>query len=419
MFQKLVKVHTPHEVTTIASDEVDPVSLGISPKDLKAIWNSVISLYQTGLHPSIALCIRRHGKILMDRTIGHSHGNGPEDYRQQDGKEVATPDTLYNLFSASKAITAMLIHLLDERGKLHLDDAISDYIPDFAKAGKRHITIRHILTHRAGIPNIAIDSNPLDVLSDRSEVLQRICAAKPVSRPGRNLAYHAISGGFLLGEIIEELTGKSPRQFLQDEICTPLGLRQFNYGVPASEVPKVAVHSYTGPPPALPYAWLLEKSLGMDIRKAVALSNDPRFLTGIIPSGNVISTPRETTLFFELLLRQGTLNGNRIFQPRTIQRAIAEQSYMEMDSTLLLPVRYGMGFMLGGDYASFYGFKTRRAFGHLGFTNCLTYADPERDISVALLNSGKPFITTKLLRWLNVMRVIAQRIPSIKPTSNR
>ena len=92
---------------------------------------------------------------------------------------------------------------------------------------------------------------------------------------------------------------------------------------------------------------------------------------------------------------------------------------MEIDSTLLLPVRYGMGFMLGGDYASFYGFNTRRAFGHLGFTNCLTYADPDRDISVALLNSGKPFVTVKLLRWLNIMRVISKKIPQVTNSVNR
>jgi len=211
MFQKLIKVHDPHEVTRIASDEVEPTSVGLLPEDLDAIWKSVISLYKTGLHPSIALCIRRNGKVVMDRTIGHSHGNGPEHRKKKNGKELATPGTLYNLFSASKAVTAMLIHLLDQRGQLHLDDVVEHYIPGFGQAGKRHVTIRHILTHRAGIPGVSIEDNPLDVLSDKEEILRRLCAAHPVSRPGRNLAYHALSGGFVLGEIIEPLTGKTPR----------------------------------------------------------------------------------------------------------------------------------------------------------------------------------------------------------------
>ena len=78
-----------------------------------------------------------------------------------------------------------------------------------------------------------------------------------------------------------------------------------------------------------------------------------------------------------------------------------------------MPVRYSMGFMLGGDYLSFYGMGTPRAYGHLGFTNVLAYADPERDISVAFMNTGKPFLTLRPLKWLNVMRVISTKIPKI------
>ena len=90
---------------------------------------------------------------------------------------------------------------------------------------------------------------------------------------------------------------------------------------------------------------------------------------------------------------EGTLDGTQIFERKTVRRAIAETSYLEVDTTLMMPVRYSMGFMLGGDYLSFYGMGTPRAYGHLGFTNVLAYADPERDISVAFANTGKPFLT--------------------------
>ena len=242
-------------------------------------------------------------------------------------------------------------------------------------------------------------------------LLKIICEAEPSLRPGRYIAYHAITGGFILAEIIQRVTGKDAREFLQDEILKPLNFEHLSYGVSPELVGSVAEHAYTGPPPAFPYARLLERSLGFDIREAVRLSNEHRFLTSIVPSGNVIGTANEACRFFELLLRQGTLDGKQIFEPRTVRRAVAEQSYLELDGTLMLPVRYGMGFMLGGNYLSFYGFDTPQAFGHLGFTNVLAYADPERDISVAFLNTGKPFITLKLLRWLNVTRVISQRIP--------
>jgi len=409
MLGKSVRVFDPEEVTTQA-EEVPPNSVGLRQDDVEAIWKAVVRLYKTGLHPAIALCMRREGQVIIDRAIGHSSGNQP-GAPKQSAKELATPDTLYNLFSASKAVTAMLIHLLDERRELHLDDRIAEFIPEFGTDSKRHMTIRHVLTHRAGIPNIKGVQSPLDLMTDREAILRILGEAKLTGRPGRHLAYHALSGGFILGEIIERVTGLNARELLDREIRKPLGFEGFSYGVPARQVSQVAEHAYTGPAPVKPYSWLLERSLGVDIREAVHLSNDPRFLTGIIPSGNIISTPNETTRFFEMLLRGGELDGVRIFDPRTVRRAISETSYLELDTTLMLPVRYGMGFMLGGQYLSFYGPDTPKAFGHLGFTNVLAYADPQRDITVCLMNTGKPFVTIKLLLWLNIMRVIAKRIP--------
>ncbi len=410
MLSKYVKSYEPSSITTISPGEVRPESVGLRQRDIDAIWESVLGLYNTRLHPAICMCIRRHGQVVMDRAIGHAKGNAPGDGPRKR-KVLATPDTLFNLFSASKVVTAMLIHLLDERGLIHLDDPVSEYIPEFSQGSKRHITIRHILIHRAGIPNNPGHEDPLEVIANREMLLKIICEAEPSLRPGRYIAYHAITGGFILAEIIQRVTGKDAREFLQDEILKPLNFEHLSYGVPPELVGSVAEHAYTGPPPAFPYARLLERSLGFDIREAVRLSNEHRFLTSIVPSGNVIGTANEACRFFELLLRQGTLDGKQIFEPRTVRRAVAEQSYLELDGTLMLPVRYGMGFMLGGNYLSFYGFDTPQAFGHLGFTNVLAYADPERDISVAFLNTGKPFITLKLLRWLNVTRVISQRIP--------
>ncbi|MEE2961646.1 MAG: serine hydrolase domain-containing protein [Myxococcota bacterium] len=412
LFEQLINVFPADEVTTISNREVSASEAGLSKTNVDKIWKSVRLLYATGLHPAISLCIRRHGKVVIDRAIGHARGNAPNDSPMVE-KTLATPDTLFNLFSASKVVTAMLIHLLDERGDIHVDDSVAEYIPEFRHGKKRHISIRHILTHRAGIPNNPGHENPVEILTNRDAILDVLCRSEPTSHPGRFLAYHAITGGFILGEIIYRVTGMDPRQFLEKEITTPLNFKHFNYGVPIKLVPEVAQHAYTGPPPAVPYRWLLERSLGVDIREAVRISNDHRFLTSIIPSANIISTANETCRFFELLLREGQLDGLRLFDKRTIRRAVAEQSYMEIDTTLALPVRYSMGFMLGGDYLSFYGFNSRHAFGHLGFTNVLAYADPDRDISVCLMNTGKPFVTPRLLAWLNVMRVIASQTPKI------
>ena len=119
----------------------------------------------------------------------------------------------------------------------------------------------------------------------------------------------------------------------------------------------------------------------------------------------------EASRFMQLLLNRGELDGVRIFEPRTITHAVAEASYLELDLTLGAPVRYSMGFMLGGRVASVYGLDTPRAFGHLGFTNVLVYADPDRDLAVALMTSGKPALSPGLARTMWIMQVIARRCP--------
>jgi CubicO group peptidase (beta-lactamase class C family) len=402
-----VRVFPPDEVTTRSDAEVDPREAGLTEAGVAAVWASVVKLYETGLHPAVALCLRRKGKIVVDRSIGHARGNAPGDGTRVP-KVRATPATLYNLYSASKAVTAMVVHLLDERGLVHLDDPVAEYIPEFGKNGKDWITLRHILTHRAGIPAVPGDSVDLDLLTDPKRVVELLCETRPVSVPGRRLAYHALTGGFIIGAVVERVTGRDIRSFLRSEVLDPLGFEHLSYGVAPAEIDRVAENAFTGPPPLPLYSTVLRRSFGVGIREACELSNDPRFVTAIVPSGNVIATAEEASRFFQLLLEGGELGGVRVFGRRTVQRAIAEQSFLEMDSTIGLPVRYGMGFMLGSKWLSFFGHDTPRAFGHVGFTSVSVYADPDRDISVALMTTGKPLISLGQLTWLNVPRTIAR-----------
>jgi CubicO group peptidase (beta-lactamase class C family) len=400
-----IRVHSSEEVATRNhAAEVDPRAAGLAGDAAERIWRSVLDLYATGFYPAVALCVRRRGQVIVDGAVGH----------ERPGGRRATPGSLFNLFSASKAITAMVVHLLDERGLVHLDDAVCEYIPEFARHGKEWITVRHLLTHRAGIPSLPAKDTDVSLLADWDGIVRVLCEVKPTWKPGRRLAYHALTGGYVLGEVVRRVTGRDIRRFLRDEILAPLGFRNLDFGVPAASVGDVVQNTVTGPPIPPPVSWLLKRSLGAGHREAVAISNDARFLTAIIPAGNSIGTADEACRFYQLLLDEGEQHGVRIFQPRTIRRAVAEQTYLEFDLTIGAPVRYGMGFMLGGDLVSIYGHRSARAFGHLGFTNIVTYADPDRELSVALLTSGKPFIHPGLVRWLQVMRTIAAVCP---PTS--
>ena len=135
-------------VTTIDYDKEVPAELGgLTSSQAAAIWSAVEALYKTGFTPAITFCLRRHGKIVFNRSIGHARGNGPEDAADTP-KQLATPDTPICLFSASKVVTAMLVHKLDEDGLIDLLDPVSHYIPEYGVNGKRNATIYHLLAHR-------------------------------------------------------------------------------------------------------------------------------------------------------------------------------------------------------------------------------------------------------------------------------
>ena len=400
----------PEEVTTKSHRETDPRAVGLEVKDVEAIWQAVVNYYKFGLHPALALCIRRRGEVILDRAIGHASGNSPRDPKGAPLVK-ATPHTLYNLFSGSKAVTAMLIHLLHEQERLHVDEPVATFIPEFAKKRKHNITIRDLLTHRAGIPATPSKAIDLDLLSRPDEIVAGFCDLEPTYKPGTVQAYHAITGGFILGEIIRRVTGQGIRDFLTQYVREPLGMQYFNYGVYPEQLDEVAVDAFTGPTPTWPTKNLLQHALGASMRQLVEYSNDPRFRTAVVPSANIIATPEEICRFFETLLCGGTYEDARVFDQRTVIRATLPQTAGQVDRVLLLPVPFSMGFMLGSNRLGFYGMRTPRAFGHLGFTNVLAWADPERDISVAFMNTGKPLLAVRLVAWLNVMRMISARVP--------
>lgn len=398
-------------VTSVRRDaEVQPSDVGVAAPAVTGVWHAVERLYQTGIHPAIQLCVRRRGQVVIDRAIGHASGNGPDD--SPDAKKVlATVDTPFTIYSASKAITAMVMHLLDQRHLIHIEDPVCEYIPEFGVHRKQWITIRHVLSHRAGIPNLPPELMDLDNLADPKRILRIMCEAEPTSRPGRQLAYHAITGGFILAEVVRRVTGKDIRTVLDEAICRPLGFRWMNYGVARRDVKLVARNYFTGPPAVPPLSTILDRALGVPFREIVTLSNDPRFLTHVIPSANIVATANELSRFYQLLLNGGELDGARVFEQRTIRRATSEQSYLEIDFTLGLPFRYSMGFMLGGKWVSLYGPDTQYAFGHLGFTNIVSWADPERQIAAALITSGKPLLYPQIVYAIDIMRQIAAAFP--------
>lgn len=409
------------ESVTERGAEVDPRSVDLPRSAVREIWDAVRRFFSAGVHPALQICLRRHGQVFLHRALGYARGGGPND-PPETPKERCTLGTPFTIFSASKAVTAMVIHLLDQRRLIHLDDPVCEYIPEFARHEKQWITIRHVLAHRAGIPHLPPEAMDLNHLEHPEKIVEILCDLRPVWPAGRVAAYHAMTGGFLLGEVVRRVTGTDIRTFLTHTIREPLGFRWLNYGVEAKDISKVAVNVFTGPPPLPPLSTMLQKAIGMDMRSATEMSNDPRFLRAIVPAGNIVTTADELSRFFQLLLNGGVLDDVRIFDRRTVRRATLPHTGWELDLSLGLPLRYSLGFMLGARYVSLYGLDTEQAFGHLGFTNIVGWADPERQLAGAILTSGKPLLYPEIVYALDMMQRIARlcsKVPARARAANR
>jgi CubicO group peptidase (beta-lactamase class C family) len=393
-------------VTTISADEQSPGRAGMTQEDAAAIWSAVERLYETGMHPGISLVLRRRGRLVLKRAIGHARGNGPGDEGEQP--VPMTPDTPVCLFSASKALAAMPVHLLSERKQLSLLDPVSHYLPEFGRNGKRDITIYQLLCHKAGVPTIPVEGLDVgELLLDRDRIYRLICATSP-DRPGHHHAYHALTAGFVVAMLVEKVAGQGFRRFFREQISAPLGLESLDFGTRGAGLRRVARNYTTGFRLHHGQDRYLKRAIGAGLRHAVDLSNDPRYYAALIPAGNAVATADDCSKFFQCLLNGGSLDGKRVFAPLTVRRAVAEVGKPELDRSLLVPLRYSAGMMLGDSPFGLYGPDTPRAFGHLGFANIVAWADPMRDISVSLLTTGKLVVGPHLVALWKLLSAIAQ-----------
>lgn len=405
-YRKIIVPNDLSEVTRIdRAAEVDPDSVDVRAGGIDRIWTGVENLYRTGLQPAITIVVRRKGQIVMKRAIGNLRGNGPGE---RNDRTVLEPDAPICLFSASKAITALLVHKLAEQGKLRLDDRVSEYIPEFAAHGKERVTIRQLLAHRAGIPQLPLKNADPSLLRHWDAMVSILSMAPPFDPRFEKQAYHALTSGFIVGEIVRRVGKIELPQALQKWIAEPLKLKSLSFGLPPERRAQSPLNYLTGPKPVWPITSISERVLGVGFARAVTASNDDAFLSAIVPAGNMYASADDACRIFQMLLNGGTLDGQRVLKEETVAEAIKPVGRIQFDGMLGIPIRFSPAFMLGENPVGLWGPNCREAFGHIGFMTVLCWADPRRDISVAILNTGKSVAPSALLQVVKIVGSITR-----------
>lgn len=411
---QFLKVRVPARlgaVTDVDEASEKPTSDGdLSQKDVNEIWKAVEELYRSGAYPGVSFCLRRRGEVLLNRSLGHARGNGPlESVRAE--KLLLKTDMPICLFSASKAVTAILTHMLAEDGAIDLDMPVARYLPEFGAAGKEDTTIAQVLSHRGGFPTLDLPVGDLDpeMLLDWDRMIKMICDAPPTPGRANKMSYHAITGGFILAEIIQRVTGKPVQAFLDERLRKPLGMKYFQYGLDPKHRDQVAVNYAAGTPVRYPISKILERALMAPMGKVIEVSNSDVFMDAVIPAGNIYATAEELSRFYQMLLDGGTWNGRQVMKPETVARAVRPAGGFSFDHTLNIPMLYSEGMMLGATPVGIYGPMTAGAYGHLGFMNILGWADPARDVSVGLLVTGKAVLGSHVIALVKLMTAISSR----------
>ena len=405
------KIRVPADlaaVTTIADEDHSEVDSAA----IERIWQAARHWYQAGMHPAIQLCIRHHGRVVLNRAIGHGWGNAPTD--PPDAEKIpVTTDTPFCVYSAAKGVTATVVHMLAERGVFSLDDRVCDYIPTFTSHGKDRITIRHVMTHSAGLPFPTGPRPDVKRADDHEYAQQMLSGLRPLYPPGLVHIYHALTWGPLMREIVYAAAGKDIREILATEILEPLDFRWTNFGVDHKDLPLVAPSHATGRPLPPMIAQAFRKAIGGTVHEVIPYTNGRLFLTTVIPSSNTVSTANELSRFAEIWRRGGELDGVRVLRPETLRGAAAECRRLRPDFAVgLMPARWGTGFILGTNRFGPFGRNAPAAFGHLGLVNIAVWADPQRGLSAGLISSGKPGRDPQARRHTALMNSIAVEIPT-------
>jgi len=357
--------------------------------DLKfeALRDAFAALFDEPQERGMALCVQIGGETVVDLWAGVA---------DKDGQQAWHSDTILNLFSCTKTFTAVTALQLVGEGKLELDAPVARYWPEFAAAGKDKITLRHLLSHQAGLPALR-EMLPAEALYDWQAMTTALAAEQPWWALGEGHGYAPITYGWLVGEVLRRVEGRGPGESIVARTAKPLGL-DFHVGLADEEFDRVAVISrgkgnFGDAAAQRLLKTMMSEPAAMSTR---AFTNPPSIMTSTNkpewrrmqqPAANGHGNARSLAGFYSGLL-DGQLLESELLAELTREHAVGE------DKTLLTRTRFGLGCMLDQPEVAnaTYGMGPR-AFGHPGAGGSIGFADPERDVAFGFVtNNLGPFV---------------------------
>lgn len=328
--------------------------------------------------PEIGLQVAAYldGKLVVDAWAGFAD---PVQRKPVNG------DTIFMLSSTTKGITATCMHILAEHHKLDYDMPIVKVWPEFGAHGKGAATLRHALSHQTGVPQTPVGYTP-DWLADWDRMCRGIADLTPMFPIGQRTAYHSLNFGYINGEILRRVDGRTIGQFLQDEICRPLKINGIYLGVPDAELRRVAV--LTDGPPAPPEydASMVGEPAGSHVAPAF---NRTDVIKAAIPGSGGIMSARGLARHYAMLANWGELDGVRILPESRVRAGIELQSF-EWDEVYKVRVRRSLGYRRGRDTGPL---ASPDAFGHVGGGGSFGYGDPPRRLAIGFAKNYFTYTT--------------------------
>lgn len=356
---------------------------GVWAPEFGAVVEALDASVETRGEGGASVCVYHRGRCVVDAWTGS---------RDEVGTEW-TADTLVVAFSTTKGVAATMLHQCVDRGLLDYDDRVAEHWPEFAVNGKAEITVRQVLCHEAGLYDVTGFASGATDFLDWDRMVRGVEAMAPAFEPGSANAYQAVTFGWLVGGLIERVTGQHFRAVLSDQIAEPLGLDGCFIGAPAAEAGRVAtlLRGDVAAEIAADPGELVEvaRQLGFTVHPDLIAAALPAWVIDLpieealevpIPAANGCFTARSLARIYAALAGGGALDGIRLLGADTLRRATEVQT-VRPDLVLALPMSWRLGY---------HGVITtagvlEQGFGHQGLGGSGAFADPERDLAVAYL----------------------------------